>query len=216
MTSQLQRPIYLLSPTPKEGTVSLAMIDFEITADSIDFSSCDTLIFTSKQAVKSAELIDKRWKEFPCVAIGSATKKQIEALGGTVIYAPQSFYGKQLSQDIASFFKDKKFLYLRPKEVSFDTKGYLQKAGIFIKEAVIYETGCIAYAQDDAPAKDAIIIFTSPSTIHCFFKNFTWDETYTAILIGKATKAHLKEGMDYAVADEPSIEACIDKARQMQ
>ncbi|MGC9351052.1 MAG: uroporphyrinogen-III synthase, partial [Sulfurovum sp.] len=93
--------------------------------------------------VKSAEKIDPSWKKYPTVAIGSATKKQIESLGGSVIYCPSSFYGKTLSQDIVKYFKEKKLLYLRPKKVSFDTKSYLENTGVELKEQVIYETSCI-------------------------------------------------------------------------
>jgi len=209
----MQRPVYLLSPTPREDTIFLPMIDFSIVADKIDFSSCDTLMFTSKQAVVSADMIDKSWKKYPCIAIGPATKKQIESLGGKVVYFPKKFYGEYLSQDIARFFKERKLLYLRPKEVSFDAKSFLKREGIDLQEQVIYETSCIAYAALEKPAENAIIIFTSPSTIHCFLKNFEWKESYTAIVIGKATKVHLPENADFLVADEPLIASCIEKAK---
>jgi len=209
----MQRPVYLLSPVPREDTVSLPMIDFSIVAEKIDFSSCDTLMFTSKQAVVSADTIDKSWKKYPCIAIGPATKKQIESLGGEVVYFPKEFYGENLSQDIARFFKERKLLYLRPKEVSFDAKGFLKREGIDLQEQIIYETSCIEYTALEKPSENAIIIFTSPSTIHCFLKNFEWNESYTAIVIGKATKVHLPENANFLVADEPLIASCIEKAK---
>ena len=209
----MQRPVYLLSPMPREDTIFLPMIDFSIVAEKIDFSSCDTLMFTSKQAVVSADTIDKSWKQYPCIAIGPATKKQIEALGGEVVYFPKEFYGENLSQDIARFFKERKLLYLRPKEVSFDAKGFLKREGIDLQEQIIYETSCIEYTALEKPTENAIIIFTSPSTIHCFLKNFEWDESYTAIVIGKATKVHLPENANFLVADEPLIASCIEKAQ---
>jgi len=211
----MSKAIYLLSPTPKEGTIALPMIDFAITAESIDFSHIDTLIFTSKQAVITADTIDLSWKNYPCIAIGPATKKQIEDLGGKVIYYPKSFYGDTLSHDIAQFFRDKKLLYLRPKEISFDSKGFLEKEGITLQEQITYETSCIQYSSEEKPLKNAIIIFTSPSTIHCFLKNFEWDESYTAVVIGKATKVHLPVDAKYVVADEPLINACILKAKEI-
>ena len=210
----MTRAVYLLSPTPREETISLPMISFSIVAEKIDFSLCDTLLFTSKQAVVTADTIDSSWKNYPCIAIGPATKKQIESLGGEVIYFPKEFYGENLSQDIAAFFKERKLLYLRPKEISFDSKGYLEKVGIHLEEQIIYETGCQHYSAEKKPEKDAVIIFTSPSTIHCFLKNFVWDETYTAVVIGKATKVHLPENANYVVAEEPSIASCIEKARE--
>jgi len=126
----LQRLIYLLSPLKKEGTISLPMISFEVVAKEIDFSSCDTLLFTSKQAVVSANTIDESWREYPCIAIGGATKRKIEELGGTVIFHPKEFYGEVLAKDILKRFANKKLLYLRPKVVSFDSKAYLEKNGI--------------------------------------------------------------------------------------
>jgi len=206
--------IYLLSPLKKEGTISLPMISFEVVAKEIDFSSCDTLMFTSKQAVVSANTIDKRWKEYPCIAIGGATKKKIEELGGTVLFHPKEFYGEVLAKDILNSFADKKLLYLRPKEVSFDSKAYLEKNGIALEEQIIYETSCVKYSKDDKPKENAIIIFTSPSTIKCFFKNFEWDSSYMAVLIGNATREHLPSYCKFVVADEPLIDACVRKAME--
>ncbi|MCK5853978.1 MAG: uroporphyrinogen-III synthase, partial [Sulfurovaceae bacterium] len=116
---------------------------------------------------------------------------------------------------IKSFFRDKKLLYLRPKEVSFDSKTYLAKDGIDLEEQIIYETSCVAYLQSEKPKENAIIIFTSPSTINCFFKNFKWESSYQAVLIGHATKEHLPSACRYEVADEPLIDACIKKAKEM-
>ena len=209
------RLIYLLSPLPQEGTMHLPMIEFSLIDDKIDFSKCDTLMFTSKQAVRSVEALSDDWKKYPCLAIGSATAKEIESLGGQVIYQPKSFYGERLSQDIISRFKDKHILYLRPKEVSFDSKSFLAKAGIVLQEQIIYETSCIKYEEKEKPSKNAVIIFTSPSTIHCFLKNFQWDESYTAVIIGETTKQHLPTYIRYEVADKPLISACIKKAKEL-
>lgn len=192
------------------------MIHFALTASEIDFSVCDTLMFSSKQAVKSAEAIDPSWKQYPCIAIGAATKKQIETLGGSVIHHPANFYADQLAEDIIALFSAKKLLYLRPKEISFDSRGYLEKAGIRLQEQIIYETSCVAYKQEEAPDDDAIIIFTSPSSIHCFLKNFVWRRSYTAIVIGRATQVHLPQGADFAVAHTPLIDACVTKAKELQ
>ena len=211
----MQRLIYLLSPLEKEGTIALPMISFSLTAKSIDFSSCDTVLFTSKQAVVSANSIDENWKNYPCIAIGLATKKKIEELGGTVVYCPKEFYAEVLAKDIEKNFSDKKLLYLRPKVVSFDSKAYLEKNGIALAEQVIYETSCVKYSQNEKPKENAVIIFTSPSTIRCFFESFVWHKSYVAILIGHATKEHLPKVCQYVIADEPLIDACIKKAKEV-
>jgi len=211
----MSRAIYLLSPLIKENTIALPMIHFSIIEQVLDFTACNVLMFTSKQAVMSAEKLNTSWKNIPSLAIGSATAKQIEKLGGTVLYQPKSFYGKILSEDIIEKFHDKKILYLRPKEVSFDSKTFLNKAGIDIEEQILYETSCISYEKNKQPTKDAIIIFTSPSTIQCFFRNFSWDESYIAIVIGNATKQHLPKNVRYEVAEEATIDACVSKAKHL-
>ena len=211
----MQETIYLLSPLHKKETMALPMITFTTVAEMIDLSACDTLMFTSKQAVQTANRLNASWKTIPCLAIGSATAKQITDLGGTVMYQPNSFYGERLSQDIIEKFKDKKILYLRPKEISFDAKAFLAKAHIFLEEQIIYATTCIQYEKHDAPKKNAIIIFTSPSTIHCFFKNFTWEESYLAVVIGASTQKHLPNNVRYEVAKEATIDACIAKAKEL-
>ncbi len=213
---QTSRPIYLLSPTPRIGMNHLPMITFSVTASEIDFSQCDTLMFSSKQAVRSADAIDIQWKKFPCIAIGGATKKEIELLGGEVIYYPKHFYADELAEDIVRLFSNRKILYLRPQKISFDSKGFLATKGVVLQEQIIYETTCISYTAEDAPVHDAIIIFTSPSSIHCFLENFEWDDSYTAVVIGRATKVHLPEGADFVVAEEPLIDACVAKAKEVQ
>lgn len=212
---QNNRLIYLLSPVAQEGTIHLPMIAFKLISEKIDFSECDILMFTSKQAVKSAAALSDEWKKYPCLAIGSATAKEIESLGGKVLYQPSSFYAESLGQDIITRFKDKKILYLRPKEVSFDSKAFLAQAGITLQEQIIYETNCVVYDQKEKPSENAIIIFTSPSTIECFLKNFQWDASYTAVIIGEATKAHLPSYVQYEIANKPLISECILKAKEI-
>ena len=125
----MQKEIYLLSPTPREGTISLPMIDFKLTADRLDLKGSDTLMFTSKQAVISADAIDASWKTYPCIAIGPATKKQIEALGGKVVYHPKSFYGETLSRDIATFFRRENCFICAPKRSLLTPRGFWKKRG---------------------------------------------------------------------------------------
>ena len=209
----MHRPIYLTSPVPREGTISLPMIDFRLTASVLDYQGCDTLMFTSKQAVESAEAIDPEWKRLPTIAIGAATARKIETLGGSVLYHPTSFYGKELAADVLERFRDRRVLYLRPRTVSFDSRDFLARAGYTLHEQVIYETFCREHPAEAKPQPGAIVIFTSPSTIHCFRECFGWEESYTAIVIGRATLEHLPAGADYVVADTPLIDACIHTAK---
>ncbi len=208
--------IYLLSPAKREGVFNLPMIEFRRIADKIDFNGVDTLIFTSKQAVLTADSIDRRWREFDSIAIGGATKAKIEELGGRVIFSPKNFYGETLAKDILERFRDRQILYLRPKVISFDSKSFLEKNGVSIKEQIIYETTCKSYTKESQPQKGAIIIFTSPSTIRCFFKSFKWDSSYRAAIIGKATKKELPDFIENVeIAERPLMIFGLKKQKRL-
>jgi len=209
------RPVYLTSPLSREGTLPLPMIRFELVADRLELEGVDTLVFTSKQAVESAEAIDPSWKRLPAIAIGPATAARIRRLGGEVLHQPANFYGQSLARDLAELFHGRKLLYLRPEKVSFDSRAFLARAGIELREQVIYRTSCRRYRPDEAPPPGAVIVFTSPSTIHCFLENFPWLESYRAVVIGEATREHLPEGCRYAVARTPSIDACVSRAEEL-
>ncbi len=146
------------------------------------------------------------------MAVGSATAKTAKEYGAKNIYHPAKFYGKELASDILEKFSDRKILYIRPKVVSFDSKSFLQSHGIDISEEIIYETNCVEY-KDKVLEENSIIIFTSPSTIECFFKSFKWQESFKAVVIGKSTLKNLPEGINAYVADEATINACILKAK---
>jgi len=183
-------------------------------ADRIDYGDSNTLIFTSKQAVLSAEAIDPAWKRLPAVAVGPATERQIRELGGEVLHRPSRFYGESLAEDLVKLFRERRLLYLRPREVSFDSRAFLEAAGIAVREQVIYETACREYDPRQAPPPGSVIVFTSPSTIRCFLRNFAWDPAYTAVVIGTATLEHLPSGCRVRIAREPSIPACLEAARE--
>lgn len=108
--------IYLLSPVSKENICHLPMIEFALLDVQIDFSGYNILMFTSKQAVKSIEQLNPKWKELPCLAIGTATAREIVNLGGRVIYKPESFYGEKLGSDIIQNFSIKKSCIYVPKK----------------------------------------------------------------------------------------------------
>ena len=207
--------IYLLSPTPHHACVHLPMIAFHPLIDRIAFGDAEALLFTSKKAVEFVDAIDTRWRTYPSFAVGEATARTIETLGGRVEYRPEKFYGKQLSSDIATHFRDRAILYLRPKRVAFDIASALQAQGIVVSEQIVYETRCIDYPEGKTPPKGSILLFTSPSTVRCFMRNFTWDPSYTAVAIGETTRQAL-DGIDrVVVADRPTIEACVAKAQEL-
>jgi len=191
------------------------MIEFSLIKESISLKDVDTLLFTSKQAVVYTDKISKEWKNKKILAVGGATAKIAKELGATDIYHPKEFYGKNLARDIIESFNNKKLLYIRPKIIAFDSMKFLSSFGIDIKEEIIYETNCIKY-KNKFLDENAIIIFTSPSTIECFFKSFKWTNSWKAIVIGRTTLKNLPDNINAIVANIATIDSCIEKALEIE
>ena len=206
--------IYLCSPKKYDGCEHLPMIEFKRVVNTLDLDEFDAIIFTSKQAIVYANEINSSWKSKKILAVGKATAKIARELGAKDVYNPKEFYGKELAKDIISYFANLKIVYLRPKVVAFDSVEFLKKAGIDAKEQIIYETNCVEY-KNYRLSDDAIIVFTSPSTIDCFFKSFEWKSSYKAVVIGKSTLKTLPNNINAYIADVPTIDACIKKAQSL-
>jgi len=191
------------------------MIEFVPTANSIDFSSYDILLFTSQNAVSIVNQINPAWLDFPCIAIGSQTAKKIKELGGLVIGTSESYYASSLSQMIREKFPNKRILYIRPKEIASNALLSLKDQDIDIDDRIIYETKCKHYDISHKPPNGAIIIATSPSTIKCFVKNFGSFDGYKVVAIGDTTADALPFGTDYMIASKPLISECIKLAKEI-
>lgn len=208
--------IYLLSPTKHEGVKNLPMIEFETTSSVIDFKDADLLLFTSKQAVISADNIDKSWRLIPSIAIGEGTKKSILELGGTVVHVAKKYYGDDLAIEIIKEFKNRKILYLRPDVVSSNIVKILKDSNIDIDEQIIYKTKFKQYNASDKPPKNSIIIATSPSTLNSFLENFGWDSSYYGVAIGDTTAKAFSDDMNFVISDKPMISSSIKKANEIE
>lgn len=190
-------------------------IDFETIDSTFKLKEYDFLIFTSKQAVKSLNNINKDWVNIPSISIGRATSNTIVEFGGTIEHEPMRSNAKSLVEDIIKRYSNKKILYLRAKEVSLDIKEELSKYNIEIDQEIVYSTNCISHSSNLAPSDGAVIIFTSPSTIDCFLKSFTWNSSYIAVSVGNNTDNHLPSYVTSYIANEPTIGSCIEKATEV-
>ena len=206
--------IYLCSPKKFSNTLSLPTIEFNLLVNELDLDSFDTILFTSKQAILYTDRLNSSWKSKKILAVGEATKNFAKELGAKDIYHPKEYYGKVLANDILQHFKDRKIVYIRPKVISFDSKAFLKSFGIDIAEKIIYETRCKEYKNRELE-KNSIIIFTSPSTIKCFFNSFSWDESFRAVVIGKSTLQNLPKNIKAYIANKPTIAACVEKAKEI-
>ncbi len=207
--------IYLLNDDKYEGVTNLPVIKINFFNKKIDLSQYDALIFTSKNGVRAIEKIDRQWRGKEIYSIGKGTSKEIQKYDANLAYTAKNSYGDMFASEIKEKLKDKKVLFLRAKEVTSKLNQILLEAGINLKEEIVYETTCRAYKQDKSSFDDAVVIFTSPSTIKCFFKNFNWTSTCRAVCIGKVTAKAMPENIKYALSKQQTIQSCIELAKSI-
>ena len=207
-------PIYILTDELQEGVLNYPVIKINFLSPSFSFENIDYLIFTSKNGVRGVDRLTNEWREIPSFAIGKATAKEIEKLGGKIEYIAKSSYGDEFAKEIIKKYKNKNFLFFRAKKIISPINEIFQNSSNSLKEVIIYETKCNKPEED--LIKPSIIIFSSPSTVECFAKinNF---KNIKAIAIGKKTKKVLeKYTKDILMPSTPSIKGCIELAKSLK
>ena len=204
--------IYLLNNEKYEGVENYPVISFSPLISSINLSGIDYLIFTSKNAVRIIDFITNEWKKIPSIAIGEATANEIKKLNGKIEYISNNSYGESLAKEIDINYKNKAFLWLRPKKVVTNLKEFIKNN--YLKEKIIYETKC--NKPQNQIKKPAIVIFTSPSTVKCFSKIEDF-ENIIPIAIGKKTKEVLEKytSLKILLPNKPNIKECVNLAKQL-
>ncbi len=210
-----QKNIYILSDKSVKGVNNLPTFQINFIPSDIDISNYDALIFTSKNGVFSIDSFNNQWQKIPSYAISYKTAQCIEKAGGCLEFTGQSGHGNSFSKEIIPLLKDKKVLYIKPKIVVSKLVEALKSDDIDCDELETYETVCKTYDIDKKPPKNSIIILSSPSTLNCFLETFGWDDTYTAIAIGKTTQKFIPEYINYKVSKHTSLDACIKLARTL-
>ena len=209
------RHIYLLNNDKYEEIKNLPVIKINFFQKEIDLDSYDALIFTSKNGVRAIDKIDRNWIKKEIYSIGQGTSKEINKYNANLIFTAKNSYGDFFAQEIKDKLKNKKVLFLRAKKVTSKLNQILQVAQVDLREEIVYETTCRACGKDEKPQKDSIIIFTSPSTVKCFLKNFTWNKSYTAVSIGKVTASIIPTYIDYKISNKQTISSCIELAKNL-
>ena len=208
--------IYLLGDTPHKEVVHLPLFEIFYMPFELNITPFDAIIFTSKNSVKALELQQCDWKKKASYAIAEATGKAIVDAGGNLVYTAQNAYGDAFAKEIIPLLKDQYVFFPRAKEVVSPVFDILHHAGIKIVQEIVYENHCKTYQKIDAPVQNAILIFTSPSTVKCFENNFAWDKSYTLIAIGTKTADALPSDFDIFVPKKQTIEACVLLAKQIR
>jgi len=209
------RPIYLFSISSHPEAISVNSLDITFLQPEIDFSLYDALIITSKQTSKALEFYPKEeYIHLPALCISKQSAQSFKDLGGEVLCIGKG-YGDTLVDVIKEYPKERKWLYLRAKVVASDFVKVSQKEGYMIDEAIVYESRCSEAIQEVEVAEDAILIFTSPSSVDCFLKTHTITSSQKVVVIGNTTAKALPDGVSYKVAHKPTIESSLEMSRSI-
>lgn len=201
--------IYILSKKEYKGAKNLPCILIKYLSPKINLDGYDAIIFSSKNGVEAVHMLDKNWINLPSYSIGSGTSKAIEKYNGKIVYEARSSYGDDFAKEIRDRLSGKKVLFLRAKVVTSSLNDILLNAGVKLSEEIVYETVCNECENLEKPPKNSCIVFSSPSTIECFFKCFSWDDSYKAVVIGIKSASYFPKEIPYVMSDIQNINACI-------
>ncbi len=208
--------IYILSDKKVNGATNLPTLQINFLKQTINFLSYDALIFTSKNALYALDkLYDNSWKTIPSYAIAPKTAQIINNLDGNLAFTGITNHGDLFAQELIPLLKNKKVLYLRGSKVVSSLVHRLNTNDIVCDEVVVYQSDCKIYKNKPTLPKNSIFIFSSPSTIECFLKNFIWDDSFKAISIGKTTAKYFPSYINYTISDTTSLESCVKKALEI-
>jgi uroporphyrinogen-III synthase len=182
----------------------------DATANLKDFN---LLILTSKEALKALQKADKTI--FPDAVCVSKATADFAATQGVNVIGYANGYGKELFALIRQKYANRRCYFPHAKVVAFDMVAALQDAGITFTHETVYETFCMP-KKETAFENGDIFIFTAPSTVACFMKNYGWQSSFKAVAIGKTTYEALPKTCEKYIAEQTTIVSSIEKARSLQ
>jgi len=211
----MSQPIYLFSISSHPDTISVNSLNIQLLQPQIDFTKYDFIIATSKQVFKALELYnysEYSSKKFLCISNATA-KSCIDTM--CEVLEVGSGYGDDLSRVISNYPKDSKWLYLRAEIVASNFVEKSRKQGFSIDETTLYKSDCSDEIQNVVVSSNATLIFTSPSSVKCFYKTRSIDATHKVIVIGASTKKALPLGIICEVSPNVSIDSCVKLAKSL-
>jgi len=207
--------IYVLNDKKVKWAKNLPVIKIENINTTFNISSYDALIFTSKSAVYTLNSYNKEWKSKPLYVIAPQTAKVASNLGGKIKFVSKEKHGDEFAAELIPLLKNKKVLYIRGSKVVSNLVEKLNENDVICDEVIVYQTVCSEFKKKIKLPKNSVIIFSSPSTIECFLKNVTWDESYKAVSIGHTTQKYFPPYITPVIADTPSLDSCVKKAIEL-
>jgi len=206
------KDVFLLNDKKVKGAKNIPLFKIVYTKKQIKLDGYDALIFTSKNSINAIDSVNKKWKKIPSYVISEQTAKLVKDLDGNVEFISKTKHGNEFAYELINKLKGKRVLYLRGKDIVSELISILKANNIDCLDEIIYENIFDESINKRKIPKNSMIIFTSPSTIKYFFKVFSWDESFTAISIGKTTAKYFPPNIKPVLADDTSFKSCVDKA----
>jgi uroporphyrinogen-III synthase len=208
--------IFTLGDKKVQNAKSLPVYKINYLESDIDFTKYDALVFTSKNSVMAIDSFNKNWRSIPAYTIASGTAKTVKRLGGKLKFVGITKHGNEFASELVGELDGKKVLYLRGKTVVSNLIEILDNAKINCDNVVVYENVCNTDLKIKELPLNSYIIFSSPSTIDCFLKNFEWKPSYKAISIGHTTAKYFPEYINPIISYTTSIDSCVNKAIELE
>lgn len=205
--------IYLLNNQKFDDVENLEVFGINYINSDVNLKNYEALIFTSKNAIYSIDSFNKDWKNTPSYVIAPKTADIVKNLNGSLAFIGISSHGNEFAEELIPLLKGKKVLYIKASKTVSNLAAILKENSVVLDELIAYETTCKKVNTN--LEKNSVFIFTSPSSVECFFKQYTWNDSYKAIVIGKTTANYLPKNVEYSISSETSVEECVKLARQL-
>lgn len=208
------RPVYLISKTPHEGVIHIPILTISFLHPPIDFSEYEGVVLTSKQAVLSLQTYRVPWSTLQCICVSEGTAQAAKEAGALSVEVGNG-YGNSIPNVLGRKKRHGKWLYLRPKVIASEWVTIARNEGFVIDEAVVYETTCNEAAGHFNIANDAVLVFTSPSSIECFLKSYQILPSHSVVAIGTTTKDSFVSAKEVLVSPQASVVSAVELAQKI-
>lgn len=204
--------IFLFSKTPFRDVKHIPILSTSYLQPFIDFSKYDYIIASSKEVFSALDKIGS-WKHLPVLAVSESTADAARAEGVELLDVAKG-YGKEMITLIKEKYADLRALYPHAEVVAFDIEHALKDIGVDVNSFIVYKTSCSQLEAVKLP-QDAVCIFTSPSSVKCFEKVYTFLPSYQVVCIGETTRAALPEGVQAHISEKTSIQSAVERAKSL-
>ena len=208
--------IYLVGSNLEfKGVKTLVLNEIKFNKFSVNLAEFGALILTSKNSVNALKFNRILPASLQIYSIGESTSRAASEFGFSQIYTAKNAHGNDFAAEIAPLLKGKKTLFLRARETASSVSEILRENGVNLTQIIAYENVFKPLEKEQKPPKNSVIIFTAPSAVRNFIRNFGWDKSYKAVAIGLTTAKELGNFTSPAVSAQQNINSCVSLAKTL-